>query len=177
MLRRKGAEFLYFWEKHPGGHGWHLHWVTNKYLSLGGGDERTDFRAWMVKRGWGAIMKVKRVEASPARFNGQTWVSDESNVRAVVLYLVKYVTKCCVDDNGLKKKSFGASARTKLGTVAFSWCKWINPTTYLYRYGKSMWLDLYGTLPTFKDFAMVVRLGVEDTNWLEIDPWWMPSGP
>lgn len=176
-LRRDGAKFEMFWEPHPEGHGWHLHWVTNKYYHLGGGDERTDFRAWMVKRGWGQQMRVERVEASPARVCGNTWVSDESCVRRVVLYLLKYITKNVTDDGCGKKKVWSCSRSCKSGNVRFAWCRWIKPGAYLYHYGKRFYIELYGTLPKFTDFNLVERLGVESTNWLETDPWWMPAGP
>jgi len=171
LLRRRGADSQFFWEPHPGGHGWHLHWVTNIYIDV------NKFRPWMVKRGWGQQMRVERVEASPARFNGQAWTTDESCVRRVVLYLVKYITKNVTDEESGKKKVWSCSRRCKVGTVKFSWCRWIKPGAYLFRHGKSLYIELYGKLPKFTDFSLVERLGVENTNWLEIDPWWMPSGP
>lgn len=170
MLRRKGAEFLYFWETTKKGR-WHVHWVVNKYLDV------NKFRPWMMKRGWGQQMRAERVEASPARVNGDTWTSDESNIRRMVTYLIKYCTKSVVDAQGSKKKVFGASSESKVGTVAFRWCRWINPTSYLYYYGRQLWCQLNAYYPTWKDHAAVVRYGVEATSWLDVDPWWMPSGP
>jgi len=171
MLHRRGAEFHFFWEPHPEGHGWHLHWVCNRYIDVNW------FRPWMVKRGWGQQMKVERVEASPARCDGRTWVSDESQVRRVVLYLVKYITKWVSDAEAGRKKVWSCARCCKSGTVKFAWCPWIKPGTYLHHYGKCLYIELYGKLPKFCDFNLVEELGVGATNWLETDPWWMPSGP
>jgi len=171
MLRRKGADAQFFWEQHPGGHGWHLHWVTSKYLDV------KDFRAWMMLRGWGQQMKVRYVRSSPALFNGQTWVTDESAVRGVVNYLIKYVTKDIVGEFGSKKKVWSCCRACKAGNVRFAWVPWMNPTSYLYFYGRQMFYEIYGRYAGWKDFSAVVRLGVENTNWLETDPWWMPAGP
>lgn len=171
LVRRRGWEAEYFWEPHPEGHGWHLHWLVNHYIDV------NKFRPWMVKRGWGQQMKVERVEASPARVCGNTWVSDESCVRRVVLYLLKYITKNVTDQECGKKKVWACTRACKTGTVRFSWCRWMKPGAYLHHYGKRLYIELYGKLPKFTDFNLVERLGVETTNWLEVDPWWMPSGP
>lgn len=169
-LTRSGAEFHAFWERTKIGR-WHLHFVTNTYLDV------NELRPWLMARGWGQQMRVQRIEASPARFDGHTWRSDESCVKRVVLYLVKYCTKALVDESGQRKKVYSASQGAKCGTVKFQWVPWVNPTAYLFYWGKLQWFDLYGETPDFKIFHAVVRLGVEVTNWLEIDPWWMPSGP
>jgi len=171
LIKRRGGHAQYFWEPHPGGHGWHLHWITNLYIDV------TKFRPWMIKRGWGQQMRVERVEASPSRWNGYEWAQDESQVRRVVLYLVKYITKNLKDTECDKKKVWSCTKGCKVGTVRFSWCPWIKPGAYLHHYGKCLYIELYGKLPKFTDFSQVERLGVETTNWLEIDPWWMPAGP
>lgn len=170
-IKRRGGEAQYFWEPHPGGHGWHLHWITNLFIRV------DDFRPWMVKRGWGQQMRVERVEAAPARWNGHAWHQDERNVRRVVLYLVKYITKNLKDTECDKKKVWSCTKGCKAGTVKFSWCPWIKPGCFLHHYGKCLYIELYGKLPKFTDFRLVEELGVGATNWLETDPWWMPSGP
>lgn len=169
-LDRRGFKGLFFWERTKAGR-WHLHWVVDHYIDV------RFMRPWLMARGWGQQMKARRVEASPARYDGRTWRTDEGSIIAVVTYLVKYCTKSLVDAEGTRKKVFTASQGAKLGTVAFAWVPWINPTSYLYHYGKTTWLELYGKLPDWTAFHEVVRLGVEVTNWLAIDPWWMPSGP
>lgn len=176
LLDRRGFKGLFFWERTQKGR-WHLHWVVDHYIDV------NRLRPWLVARGWGQQMVVRRVEASPARFDGNTWRSDESAVRGVVLYLIKYCTKSLVDSEGTKKRVFTASSGVKLGTVAFSWVPWVNPTSMLYAAGKAMWIVIHGHLPKWGSFREVVRLGVEVSDWLQVDPWcaavlragWLPE--
>lgn len=159
------AEALFFWEQHPGGHGWHLHWVTNKYIDVNW------FRPWMVDRGWGQQMKVKLVTANRARFNGDTWSCDEGHIRAVVLYLVKYVTKDIFDSGGVRKKVWSCTRACKCGTVRFAWVPWINPLSYLWYYGRQAWSSVSSRSPKLENFNLIYRLGLQVTGWGEIDPW------
>lgn len=172
-LRPRAYDWLYVWERQKRG-AWHLHMVLDKRLDV------TELRQWLVDRGWGTQMKAKIVRSSPARFDGRTWRTDESSVVRVVRYLVKYCTKSLGGEAGSRKKVFGGSPLAKLGTVAFGWMPEINPITYLHYWGKISWYDIYGETPSFKAFHAVVRLGVEVTNWLAIDPWCLetlPCGP
>jgi hypothetical protein len=100
-------------------------------------------------------------------------------VSSLCRYLVKYLTKAFTDDLvETRKKFFCGSHDAKAGTVQFKW----NPvmgdaSSMLYYYGKILFLDLTGHLPKWSDTDYVIRLGVEATDWLSTDPWWMPRGP
>lgn len=43
--------------------------------------------------------------------------------------------------------------------------------------GRSLFIELYGRLPKFRDMRHVMRLGVEDTGWANIDFLWEFSIP
>jgi hypothetical protein len=169
LVKRRGGEQLHFWEMQKRG-AWHVHLLTDVYLDV------NRLRPWMVKRMWGPQMRVERIQASPSLNNGKGWVRDESRMWKTIGYLIKYITKAFHDSDGTKKKAFGGSASARCGTVRYAWCKWENPGSYLYAHGRDLWLQLYGERPRFRDMADVIRLGVEITDWLSVDPWWMPDG-
>jgi hypothetical protein len=109
--------------------------------------------------------------------------------------LLRYLTKACTDDRiEPRKKFFGGSKRAKVGNVLFKWLPEYEPGAYLYHYGLQVWKDLarmesdrmsnarrkllgqkpVRMWPSFYDVSDIIRLGVEATGWLEIDPWWTP---
>ena len=45
----KGNQYICVYEKHPNGHGWHIHMVINFYLNI------TEFRCWAVRYGFGRL--------------------------------------------------------------------------------------------------------------------------
>jgi hypothetical protein len=91
----------------------------------------------------------------------------------VIRYLTKYLTKSvhAVADSA-KKKCFGGSSASKCGSTAFKWAPWVCAASYLYSYGASMFFELYGHTPTFRDVKHCIRLGVEDTGWASVDFLW-----
>lgn len=165
LLKRHGGAFLGVWERQERG-SYHLHWLTNIYLDV------NFLRPWLVARGWGVQMRVDIVAASPARWDGQHWVRDTSNVEYLVRYLTKYITKSLNHDDGTKSKSVVQDKASRVGTVRFSWCPWVRPGAYLYAMGREFYFQLYGRPASWKVAKHCIRLGVEVTNWLEIDPWY-----
>lgn len=168
LIKRKGGVMAGVWENQKRG-AWHVHFLTNLYLDV------NQFRPWLVQRGWGPIMRVERCQVSGHPDGEGRWIADVSSVQRLVRYLGKYVTKSLVDHNGVKySRVFFASGDVKAGTTRFSWRPEINPSAYLYYWGKFLFYTVYGRCPTFEDVKTVIRLGVEETDWLSVDPWWMP---
>jgi hypothetical protein len=87
-------------------------------------------------------------------------------------YLMKYLTKGVVDAWETKKKLFGGSRSAKAGNVKFRWMPTVNAAAYLYHYGRELFIELYGKLPTWRQTNAVVRLGIETCDWASVDPWW-----
>jgi hypothetical protein len=164
-LRSRKAEFLVFWEKQSRG-SWHPHVLLNVRYQV------DELRAFMMARGWGQQMKLRYVVADPSSVRHRDFQVLKSYL---VKSLMRYLTKACTDDAvEPRKKFFGGSAGAKVGTVRFAWLPEFEPGTFLYYWGKQLWIDLHGCWPKFGDMALVVRMGVEVTGWLEIDPWWTP---
>lgn len=153
LVNRKGGEHLEFWELQERG-AWHVHCLTNIYLDVNW------LRPWMVARGWGPIMKVKRADQTGS---------------GLVSYLSKYLTKCFRNTSTRFKKGFGGSRPAKAGTTNFKWAPHIRPGAYLFAAGVSLFISFQGHFPRFRDIGQVIRMGVEETQWLEIDPWYLDT--
>lgn len=166
LIKRRGGERLGVWERQQRG-AWHLHFLTDKYLDVNW------LRPWLVKRGWGPQMRVKKAQAR-SRWNGQAWEVDLESVKGVAVYLSKYVTKGIEDDYGNKVKPFSVASSARASTVRFSWDKYTNPRAYLYHWGRSIYFEVFNELPTFKEGALLIRLGYEDSGWGFTDPWLIP---
>jgi hypothetical protein len=175
-LRRRGGECLVFWERQKRG-SWHPHVLYNKYFEIGG-RLQGGLRDWMMARGWGVQMKIRFVSVPAALFDpdrsyGFREKDRPASVRAwrLVRYLTKYLTKSFTDVDEPKKKLFGGSSSAKAGTVKFRWTAEIEPSAYLYHYGRELFYQVEGRAPTWRETQLCVRYGVEATDWLSIDPW------
>lgn len=169
LIKRKGGTIAGVWEKQERG-SWHCHFLTNVYLDV------NHLRPWLVERGWGPQMFVKRVQVAMHPDGQGRWVADVSSVKRLVRYLGKYITKTLAGANGEKStRVFFASADARIGSVRFSWMPEVNPYAYLYYYGRALFFVLNGRQPSFKEVKDVIRLGVEDTDWASIDPWFDSS--
>lgn len=110
LIRRRGKEMLEFWELQKRG-AWHVHLVTDAYLDVNW------LRPWMMERGWGPQMKVKRVQSKGVWVQDRGWVPDEREVAGLVRYLVKYLLKCIRESDEAPaafghKKVFGGASKT-----------------------------------------------------------------
>ena len=175
LCSRRGAELLVVWEPQSRG-SWHPHCLVNQFFDVNW------LRPWMVARGWGQQMKALYCPACASRMSpfSPAWRERSQAVGGVIRYLTKYLTKSWVGPVGLKKKRFSGTAVTKVGVTRFKWLPEFHPGAYLYAMGKDLWRQLYGVEPSFHDVWGVIRLGVEDSGWAEIDPLWQfgfPSGP
>lgn len=163
LIRGEGGHIAGVWERQERG-AWHIHFLTDIYLDV------NFVRPFMVERGWGQQMVARRLQAH-AHFDGQRWSLDLSNVKRLIRYIAKYVTKSLTDDQGERVRVFFCSSSIKASTVRFSWTKEENASTYLYYWGRALFATLYGREPKFHEIDHVMRLGVEDTDWLSVDPW------
>lgn len=163
LVRRRGGNLAGVWERQVRG-AWHVHGFVDLYFDV------RELRPWMVERGWGQQMFLKRLDVK-AHFNGQTWIVDVSSVKWALRYILKYVTKSFADDEGNRMRPFFCTARVKAATVRFSWRKEVNPSSYLHYWGRALFLTLYGRQPKFHELDHVMRLGLEDTDWASVDPW------
>jgi hypothetical protein len=167
-VRRK-VEYLVFWEKQQRG-SWHPHILLNKRFDVNW------LRAWMVERGWGVQMKFKYIPRADYRIpdDRHPFLMDQFRLRK---YLIKYLTKARCDEP--KKKFFGGNG--KESTTNFRWAPWYDPSAMLFHYGRLQFVEMNGgQVPTagevWRNMSYIIRLGVEATDWLSVDPWWMPSG-
>jgi hypothetical protein len=186
-LRRDGAAYLVFWELQKRG-AWHPHLLISKRYDVGitGGGGMRD---WLMKRGWGQQMLWRHVAVPPTLFlkQGAFGYGDSVDTPALkpfelpafklVKYLVKYLTKSTVAAGTVHKKLFGGSEGAKIGTIQFRWLPQINASSYLYYYGLELFHAIERRCPTFRDTAYIIRLGVENCDWLSVDPWWTPYAP
>ena len=165
-MRRDGAQFLIFWERQKRG-AWHPHVLLNRRYDIAW------LRPWMMARGWGQQMFLKYV-TDGLDSDGR---GPQIGVKRLTRYLIKYLTKASTDDSvEPRKKFFGGSHDAKSGNVKFKWAPWYEPTAMLWYYGMLTYSQLHGSVPGVRQMAYVVRLGVEATDWLSVDPWWMPFG-
>jgi len=170
LILRKGGSFAGVWEQQERG-AWHAHFLTDRYLDV------NILRPWLVERGWGPQMRAVRCHITGRPDGEGRWVTDISSVRRLIRYLGKYVTKSLHDDQGVKHaRVFFCSAKARAGTTRFSWLPEVNPSAYLYYWGRHLFYTINGRWPTFRECELVIRLGVEDTDWLSVDPWWTPRG-
>lgn len=166
LVKRRGGEFLGVWERQDRG-AWHLHVLVNKFFDVNW------LRPWMVKRGWGPQMFVKRAEVA-TRFVEDRWVIDMSSIARLVRYLGKYVTKSLEDDYGHKVKPFTCAASARASTVRFAWLPEVNACAYLWAWGRAIFFDMFGRPATFRDSRLLIQIGLEDSGWSNVDPWFTP---
>lgn len=168
-LRRKEVDYLFFWELTKKGR-WHLHWVCDRFIDVNW------FRAWMVERGWGQQMMVERVwNGVEVRFEkDRGWACSDGHTQKLLKYLTKYMTKSFGFSKG-NVKVWGGPSRCRMGTINFKWAPWVDVRSYLFFYGKELFSRLYGSLPRWRDFDLVIRLGYEATGWQEVDPWFLDT--
>lgn len=162
LIRARSGHIAGVWERQERG-AWHTHFVTDVYLDV------NVLRPFLVERGWGPQMKVRRLQTVMRCVDGQ-YVADVGNLKRLIRYLAKYVCKALTDDQGERVRPFFCSQAVKKATVRFAWTKEVNPSSYLYYWGKQLFLTLYGRLPKFHELEHVMRLGVEETDWLSFDP-------
>lgn len=174
LLKRHGASRWGVWEKQERG-AWHLHMMTDKYFDV------SWLRPWMVERGWGPQMFVKRIQAR-GRPNGEGWEVDVRDQLGLIRYLMKYVTKDLSTDKGDRIKPVCSDNASRRSTVRFDFAPWVNPLAYLYRMGRQAFFAMHGELPTgrhdgirdwHKSWAYLVRLGAEWVDWFDTDPWFI----
>lgn len=180
-IRHRGGRRLHFWERQERG-AWHVHFITDIYLDV------NELRPWLIERGWGPQMWADRVRPSNARYQpGVGWATDNSRYIRLIRYLQKYVTKSITDDQGKRVKPFGGSRSAKMGNCQFKWVPWERPGAYLYAMGLDAYILLYGRVPhlnctlspeiaRLRNTRMLIDLGVSAVNWLDVDPWYIPSG-
>jgi len=164
--RRKGCkgvkgEMLYFWERQKDGT-WHVHLVTNLYLSV------RWLRPWMMERGWGWQMRVEEITAPQRHVDGVGWVRDDREQERLIRYLLKYLTKAMRDPDAsavceTKKKLVGCSASARNCTTSFRFTELWNPCAKLYYHGVRVWRELGGhscfARPSVEQLNYVFRLG------------------
>jgi len=171
LLRRKGVDYLFFWEKTKKGR-WHLHWICDQYIHV------TSLRDFLTERGWGQQMRVEKLWCKDqCVWDGQGWVfKDQQDLRAV-RYLTKYMTKAFTFSNPNDKriKIWGGPGRCKIGNVQFKWVPWINAKAMLYYWGRQFFFEVNGHYPNFTNIEECIRLGYEVTNWGDIDPWFLDT--
>lgn len=168
-LRRRGADFLFFWELTKKGR-WHLHWIVDRYIDVNW------FRAWLVERGWGQQMRVERALSQECvTWTAEGWKCDDRHTKRIVRYLTKYLTKSFAGGSASGCKVWGGPGRCRLGSVAFKWMPMVNARSYLYYWGRQTYFDLYGTSPTWRDMTLVMRLGYEAAGWGDVDPWFFDT--
>jgi hypothetical protein len=164
--------YLAFWELQKRG-SWHLHLLTNVFFDVNW------LRPWMVERGWGKQMRVESVQVANSfiedgAYCGCAGPHTSPGGSRLARYLTKYLTKSLDDCPG--KKPFSGSAGAKMGTVGFAWCPEVNPYAYFFYWGRWLFCSLYGRPPKFTEFREVMRLGYEDCDWRNVDPWMDPPG-
>jgi hypothetical protein len=174
LCGRRGVELLVVWELQERG-SWHPHCLLNHYFDV------VWLRRWMMKRGWGQQMRAEHYYGWRRGVDGCPGGVREAIAR-VQGYLVKrlkgYLTKGVVEGGTLHKKKFGASgAGVKVGNTSFKWAPWVKPGAYLYAWGVELFRQLEGRFPRWEDMGRVIRLGVEESGWAEVDPWWNFSVP
>jgi hypothetical protein len=169
LLRRRGAEYLLVWELQKRV-SWHPHILTDVRLDV------NFVRPWLVARGWGQQMRVEWVVRGGRAFDK---FGNLSTSQDLVGYLTKklrsYLLKARTDDSvEPRKKFFGGTHRSKVGTVKFSW----NPYTdtahsMLYFYGRALFVEMLGYVPSAvklrNNMPVIMALGCEDRNWLDVD--------
>jgi hypothetical protein len=165
LLRRRGAEFLLVWELQKRG-SWHPHILEDVRLDV------HDVRPWMMARGWGQQMRVEWVVRGGRAFDK---FGNLSTSQDLVGYLTKklqsYLLKARTDDAvEPRKKFFGGTHRSKVGTVKFAWNPWTDTAhSMLYYYGRNLFVELWQAPPSYRDLPIVMALGTEDRNWLDVD--------
>lgn len=164
LCARRGFDLIVVWEKQKRG-SWHPHCLVSGFFDV------NFLRPWMMERGWGQQMHVEMVNDRPYN-DGHGWCSGGESSPRIIRYLTKYLTKSFTAPGDLKKKIFSATHRVKSGSVKFSWMNTERAGAFLYAMGRSLFLQLYGRLPVFKDMASVIRLGVEETGWADVDFLW-----
>jgi len=170
LCARRGVALLVVWELQKRG-AWHPHCLVNKRLDVGA------IRDFMVARGWGIQMRVEWVRRL-SRNDGTGWHEDSRENERVIRYMTKYLTKSLGAAEGFsRKKCFGGSRSTKCGGISFKWVPWVKPWSYLWACGRSLFFQLYEREPFWNQFRDVVRLGVENVGWADVDPWWEFSAP
>jgi hypothetical protein len=171
LMVREDADFLYCWEIQGNGR-WHIHCLTDKRFDV------CWLRPWMMARGWGQQMRVEFFKPELFRNEGYGWAPvADGRCERLTRYITKYLTKSIDSTGVMHKKCFGGRARSKRGTTAFKWLPEVKPGSYLWYYGRSLFWDIWGRVPTFQEMSLVMRLGVEDTDWLSVDPWYFETAP
>lgn len=175
LCHRRGVELLVVWERQKRG-SWHPHCLINKRFDVHW------LRPWMVERGWGPQMRAEYIgdTCAPEHFNRRgggpcdsgRYQQASQQLRRIMGYLTKYLTKGLVNDGSLHKKKFCSSVIAKRGSTRFSWASTHRAGAYLYAHGRELFFEMFGRIATFRDVALVIRLGVEVTKWADVDPLW-----
>ena len=132
----------------------------------------------MVQRGWGRQMRLEWLTrhtktSYPGDGAAPVTESYSPGAQKVARYLTKYLCKSqAAVATETKKKVFCSDRASKAGDTGFKWAPWIHPGSYLFAAGVAIFFQLYGHHPHFRDIKHVIRLGVEETNWAEVDFLW-----
>lgn len=178
LVRRRGGKMMEFWELHPGGHGWHVHVLTNLFFDvtwMRGADpeHKTGF---MTQRGWGKIMKVIKVQSRKVWVDGEGWVRDDRDEAKLIRYLVKYLTKAFAAASHFKKKVYGCSRDSRKMNTMWKAVPWENPWSYIWALGAARFEQRQGRRPRFTEMNLVLRIGYHVSGWEHVDPWLMIDG-
>lgn len=160
---RNHIDLLVVWQQQKRG-SWHPHCLIDRFVDVNW------CRPWMVGRGWGPQMYFVLLKRSG--------VVDGGTVRRTVRYLTRYLTQWSrVAVPALKKKLFCGQTRNKVGTTAFKWMPQEKAGAFLYEMGRGLFIEIYGRSPRWRDMSAVIRLGVENSGWADVDFLWMFSVP
>lgn len=195
LIRRRGGDRYAVWEIQQRG-AWHLHLLTDVWLDVTWLRGTKESPGWLVRRGWGPIMRVERLH-------------DVGGRRRVARYLAKYLAKGCgvqrrllegrmslndAEEDGsvratncdsgawaghcdlANKKLAGCSRGARVANTLFGWNPWTSgrPGGYLYALGRSLFLELFGELPGFRDIEACIRMGWEDSKFYDFDFLYQP---
>jgi hypothetical protein len=163
---------LEFWQPHKDGV-WHVHVLTNVAFHV------NELRPWMVARGWGKMCRVELVPGKKACGNPpnpERVRLAERRFKYLTRYVARDVTRFGVEEERGARR-FSGPRRAVGGTTAFKWAPWEKAGAYLWAMGLALFVQLYGHSPKWCDMSHVVRLGVEETQWQLVDPWWEFSVP
>lgn len=196
LLRRRGAEWVHVWELQKRG-AWHVHVLVNCYLDV------ISLRPWMVQRGWGPQMRVERLHDGPCRervarylvkyltkgaglqkrigegrmsLDDADLLSNETSGEGGAAVPSEQRPVAPQAEDVKKKKLAGFSAGARVANTQFRWCPWTTarPGAMLWWLGQAIFADLFGRPPRWCDIGLCIRLGWEDSDYRNFDPWYEP---
>lgn len=147
------------WQRQQRG-AWHFHCVFDRPIPV------EWLRPAALECGFGTFVNLQRLKA----VNGYR----PPDLKRIIGYITRYLAKDLGGDNDAWVRTVTYIGNGRVASCRFGWARGMGK---LYRLGRSIYFELFQTLPRFDSYWLIVRIGWDLLSEMEQDAMLSRGGP